>query len=297
MRLMRLVIIAITALTAGFSGGSADWREEVPVLRVAYLSTGSAAAEAARLEPFRAYLSAYAGLPVEMMPSATWGGVIDGLAEGRTQYAILGAAAYTAAAAACDCVEPLAVPSAYDRSIAFRSILLVRADSRFRDLAGLAGARVAFSTEDSIAGHLLPMKAFVEAGIAPVVTTVAGPEAAVRALLSDEVDAAAAWSSMAGDPSSGYSFGALTRLVIDGRLSMEDVRVIWQSPPVPFGPHVVRTNLPSELKLLLVDALLDMAARSPEALDAVDRSGFGGGGFVAVDPALYDLLAALAGGE
>lgn len=285
----------ITLLTTLPAHG--EWRDEVPVLRVGYLSTGSAAAEAARLEPFRAYLESAIGQSVELMPAATYGGLIEAIADGRTKYAMLSATAYAAAARSCDCVEPLAVPSAFDRSTAFRAILLTRANGRFASLADLAGARVALSAEDSVAGRLLPMRAFAEAGIEPRIETVAGPEAAVRALVAGEVDAAAAWSSMAGDATAGYSFGALTRLVIDGRLAMEDVRVIWQSPPVPFGPHAVRTDLPSELKLLLADALFDMAVRSPEALEAVDRSGYGGGGFVSVDPALYDVLASLAGRE
>lgn len=288
------LISLITSLTP--LAVHADWRDEVPVLRVGYLSTGSAAAEAARLEPFRAYLEVAIGQPVELMPAATYGGLIEAVADSRTQYVMLSATAYAAAAAACDCVEPLAVASAFDRSTAFRAILLARAGSRFTGLADLAGARVALSAEDSVAGRLLPMRAFAESGIDPRVEAVAGPEAAVRALVAGEVDAAAAWSSMTGDASAGYSFGALTRLVIDGRLSMDDVRVIWQSPPVPFGPHAVRIDLPSDLKLLLADALFDMAARSPEALEAVDRSGYGGGGFVAVDPALYEVLAPFAGG-
>lgn len=293
---MRRLLAGALATLVGTLAAHADWRDEVPVLRVGYLSTGSAAAEAARLEPFRAYLEVYIGQPVELMPAATYGGLIESIEDRRTQYAMLSATAYAAAAESCDCVEPLAVASAFDGSIAFRSILLARDESRFAGLADLAGARVALSAEDSIAGRLLPMQAFAEASIEPRIETVAGPEAAVRALVTGEVDAAAAWSSMTGDPSAGYSFGALTRLVIDGRLSMEEVRIIWQSPPVPFGPHAIRVDLPSDLKLVLADALFDMAARSPEALESVDRSGYGGGGFVAVDPGLYEVLTRLAGG-
>jgi hypothetical protein len=33
-----------------------------------------------------------------------------------------------------------------------------------------------------------------------------------------------------------------------------------------------------------------MAAESPEALDAVDRLGFGGGGFATPDPTLYSVM-------
>jgi phosphonate transport system substrate-binding protein len=86
-------------------------------------------------------------------------------------------------------------------------------------------------------------------------------------------------------------------MVIDGRLSMDAVRVIWQSGSIPFGPHAVRTDMASELKLLLADALFDMALFAPEVLEAVDRSGIGGGGFVAIDPARYAIIAELVAGD
>ena len=49
----------------------------------------------------------------------------------------------------------------------------------------------------------------------------------------------------------------------------------------------------SELKGILSGALLSMAREDPEALDAVDRLGFGGGGFATPDASLYALVVAL----
>jgi hypothetical protein len=53
--------------------------------------------------------------------------------------------------------------------------------------------------------------------------------------------------------------------------------------------------MPAELKGLLRDALLGLASADPDALDAVDRSSLGGGGFVAAtvgDYAVIDNLVA-----
>ena len=66
---------------------------------------------------------------------------------------------------------------------------------------------------------------------------------------------------------------------------MDQIRIVWQSPLIPFGPHAVRTDLPAELKTLLSGALTAMAAEDPAALDAVDRSG--GRGFVSADAGLF----------
>ena len=77
--------------------------------------------------------------------------------------------------------------------------------------------------------------------------------------------------------------------VAEGRLDMNRVRVVWESRLIPFGPHALRSNLPEELKGVLSGALLSMARDDPEALDAVDRLGFGGGGFATPDASLYAL--------
>jgi phosphonate transport system substrate-binding protein len=288
----------LAGLLAAGGPSLATWREDTRVLRVGYLATGNPAADASRMEPFRAYLEARIALPVELVPATTYAGLIDGTADGRIQYAILSATAFAALEAVCTCVEPLAVPSAYDGSLGFHSILLARADGPIASLADARDARLALAGEDSVAGRLVPMEALAAEGIDVAtyfadVVTAPGPEAAIASLLLGDAEVAVGWSSLKGDPATGFSFGVLTRMVIDGRVAMDRVRVIWQSPLIPFGPHIVRTDVASELKLLLADALFDMASAAPDVLATVDRTGFGGGGFVAIDPADYAIVGQL----
>ena len=237
-----------------------------------------------------------------MVPATTYAGLIDGTVEGRIDYGIHSATSFAIAEAACGCIEPLAVPAAFDGSVGFHSVLLVRSGGPIHSLPDARGARLAVAGEDSLAGRLVPLAALVADGIDPEtffarIVTMPCPEAAITALLSGEVDVAAGWSSLTGDPSSGYAFGVLNRMVSDGRLTMDTVRILWQSRRIPFGPHAVRTDMASELKLAIADALFDMAALAPEVLEAVDRSGIGGGGFVAIDPTDYGVVAELLGGR
>ncbi len=237
-------------------------------------------------------------LPVELVPATSYASLIDAEVTGRVQYAIHSAASYATAAAECDCVEPLAEPTAGDGSRGFYSILVVRADSPIHDLASSDGARLAFSGADSVAGRLVPMKAFAAAGIDPATHFASlyeapGPQEAIAALLDGRADVAVGWSSLAGDAAQGYSFGVLARMVADGRLSMDQVRVVWQSRLIPFGPHAVRKDMPGELKTLLAGALSAMAGEAPDVLAAVDRSTFGGGGFAPVTAADYAVIGEL----
>jgi phosphonate transport system substrate-binding protein len=299
MRSAMTVVGTLLALLAGARTlSAADWRDETKVLRVGFLSSASPAEDVARLEPFRAYLEARISVPVELVPATTAAALIDAEVSGRVAYAIESAVGYATAAAECACVEPLAAPTAADGSRGYHSILVVRADSPIRDLAGMAGSRLAVSAADSVAGRLVPMRALAAAGIDPATHFASlfeapGPQDAIAAVFDGRADVAVGWSSLAGDAAGGYSFGVLTRMTAEGRLAMDQVRIVWQSPLIPFGPHTVRKDMPAELKALLLDALSAMANEAPEVLDAVDRSSFGGGGFVAVNAADYAVVAAL----
>jgi phosphonate transport system substrate-binding protein len=275
---------------------SADWRDDVKVLRIGFLAGDNTPYRSARLEPFRVYMEAKTGIPVEMVPARTLGALIDAQAGARIQYAIHSAASFAAAEATCHCVEPLAVPAAEGGETGFHAVLLARADSPIRSLADAKGARIVLAGEDSIAGNLLPLKAFEREGIVPEqffasIARAADPKAAIAMLLAGDADMAVGWSSLEGDFASGYSFGVLREMVDSADLTMDEVRVVWQSDLIPFGPHAVRGDMPAELKALLSESLLAMAGEDPAALDAVDRSG--GGGFVPVDAGAYAAVAAL----
>lgn len=270
---------------------------ELTVLRVGILAPDRPAATVAHLEPFRAWLADRAGLPVELMPVTNWRALNELQANGSVQYAIDSATAYASADAMCGCVVPLVAPLAFDGSRGFHAILLVRADSPIGALADMKGVRIGLSGVDSLAGRLLPMKALAAAGVSPAdladQVIYDSPEGAIAALEEGAVDVAAAWSSLSGDAASGYSFGVLQQMVMDGRLSMADVRFVWQSEVIPFGPHTVLSDLPQDLRQKLADAMVALEGEAPEIVDLLDRNGLETGGFVPAAPEDYASVAAL----
>lgn len=299
LRTLLLAAVFGIAAFASAAGVQAGWRDDMKVLRVGYVASSEPAADRARLEPFRAYLQEKAGLRVELIPAPTYEAMIDAETGGGVDYAIHeSATSFVIANASCACLEPLAAPAAYDGSPGYYSVLVVPADSRAETLEETEGLRLALATADSVAGYRVPMAALASSGIDPAthfasVREYPGPEAAIAALLAGNADAAAGWSSLSGEAAYGYSFGVLSQMAADGRLEGHPLRIIWQSPLIPFGPHVVRSDLDPELKAILSDALQAMVTEAPDALAAVDRTGYGGGGFVAVDAAAYAALADL----
>ena len=290
------VLLALAVVAA--VPASAGWRDDFKVLRIGTVAPHGAAYDIARLEPFRAYMQDRLGLPVEIVATADYDALIDAQVTARVQYAILSASSYVTAEALCACVEPLALPSAFDGSHGFHSVLVARAGSAIASLADARGKRLALTGTDSIAGRLVPLKALAGQDIDPQayfssVLAAANPEQAVTMLFTDEADLAAGWSSLSGDAASGYSFGVFTRMVAAGALAMDRLNIVWRSPLIPFGPHVVRRDLPAELKTLIAAALMAMATEAPDALDAVDDSSIGGGGFVPATADDYSVIETL----
>jgi phosphonate transport system substrate-binding protein len=278
----------------------AEWQDTHKAFRVGFLATDGAAYDLRKLEPFRAYLQASIGMPVELVPAATYAALIDAEGSDRIQYAIHSATSYVTTAAQCRCIEPLAVPTAFDGAKGFHSVILVRADSPIRTPADAVGKTLVVTAGDSIAGRLVPLKYLARDGIDSAshfgsVVEAADPGAAISALQAGMVDLAVGWSSMTGNPATGYDFGVLTSLVQARALSMDSVRIVWQSPLIPFGPHAVRSDVPDNIKAGLLNALTAMAASAPVALDAVDRSPIGGGGFAPIASADYAVVADLIG--
>ncbi len=291
---VRAGALAGLVLTLALAPGpaAADWRDTVKTLRVGFVAGGNPAQGVARTEPFRLFLERRLGIPVEMVPGPTYAALIDAQATKRVDYAIYSAASFASASVQCGCVEPLATALDESGAPGFHAILVARASGAITKLADARGTRLALGGLDSFAGRQLPLAQFAAEGLREANFAsrleVVSPEVGIEALLAGQADVALAWSNLAGDPALGFSRGTLAAMVADGRLSMDAVRIVWQSPRIPYGAHAVRADLPDDLKSLLRASLLGMAAVEPDAVDAVDR--VNGGGFAAVDAEAFAPL-------
>ena len=84
------------------------------------------------------------------------------------------------------------------------------------------------------------------------------------------------------------------------KLGADTVKVLklWESPPIPLGPVVIKKNLPENLKNDLKKALLDLHEQNPEALESV-KAGWTeakpADRYMVVDDTYYESLINLAG--
>jgi phosphonate transport system substrate-binding protein len=77
-----------------------------------------------------------------------------------------------------------------------------------------------------------------------------------------------------------------------------NITKLWESPPIPLGPVVCKKELPENLKISLIKALLELQEQNPEALESV-KAGWTeakpADRYTVVDDTYYEGLINLAG--
>lgn len=281
---------------ATIGDGSRPALPRLGIFRLGILASGDAYQTQLKVAPFKRRLRELLGIDIQVMPFRSANSLADGVATQRVDYAIVSATQYAFAWSLCRCVEPLATPRNDDGSLGFHSVMFTRAADPSTGVEQLKGKVLAVSAEHSLSGRLLPFAAFARAGIDPRahfarIDTYPNPEAALRAMAQGKADAALGWSSLVGDPATGWTRGTLASLAAQGTVKPSEVKVVWQSAQIPNAPHVVRSSLDAETKQRIRAMLVELLSRDPEAYDAAARGP--GGGFVPIDHAYYAPLAEL----
>ncbi len=111
------------------------------------------------------YLSSALSRPVESRTFASYGDLATALAKGNIDLAWITPLAYVDASKAAAVVP---VAKALRHGLFYRSCVYVRADSKVKTLADLAGKRAAWVDRASTSGYLLPEGLLLKAGIDPV---------------------------------------------------------------------------------------------------------------------------------
>ena len=261
--------------------GRRAWADQVPTLRIGLLGGENDSDRLGRYDAYRGLLETTFGIPVRLFPAADYAGVIQAFGARQIELSSMGASGY--AGAWMDTggnVEPLVVAIENDGSIAYRSVLVVRADSGITGLAGLRGKSLAWADPNSTSGYLIPRSELKKSGIDIADGKYfsrtgfgGGHEQAVVAVLQKQYDAAATWASGIGDPAQGYSRGNLHEMVQKGMLNMNDIRILWTSSPILNGPLTARLDTPQAFRDDITAFHLALPAAHPEIYAQIERGG------------------------
>ena len=156
----KIVIVLAAVMVAGLVACSSE--EEQEPLLIAGIPDQDVSLLEARFNNLAEYLSEETGLEVRYVPQVDYSAVVTAFKQGDIHMAWYGGLTGVQAR--------LAVPDAVaiaqrPRDAEFHSVFVAAPDSGITELADLRGRTLAFGSESSTSGHLMPRSFLVDAGI------------------------------------------------------------------------------------------------------------------------------------
>ncbi len=217
--------------------------------QIGILPGESTAIVAQRHEPLRAHLEARLNRPVELAIGSNYAATGEALRQGAIDIAYLGPVTYILQRRNAQ-LEPFARPTHPRVGPTFQAILLVPADSTVAALGELRGTEVAFGDLASTSGSWVPRHMLLEAGL------VADRDYTRRLLGAHDAVAQAVANHQAA--AGGLSLPVFERLVADGRIDPEAVRILAISPPIPEYMWTFREGIDPLLREQVRMAFMDL---------------------------------------
>jgi phosphonate transport system substrate-binding protein len=229
-------------------------------------------------QPFIKALETSIGMKIKPFVAIDYSAVVEALKSDKLEVAFLGPAAYILAKDKVKVgVEPVArgVMAQTGKS-SYRALIIAHPDQPIRSLADLKGKTFALVDPASTSGNFVPRLALNKNGI--------NPEKDFKSLYYSGTHQASLIAVKEGKVNAAGIADEVYDLAMSrGQLKKEDVRIVFQSDPIPGSPFVMRTNLPKDMQEKLRKGLL-----------AVSNVQFGKLGVVqAMDPATdkdYDTV-------
>lgn len=235
------------------------------------------------------YLSEQLHMPVQVMMVEGYGPTVEAMRVDKVDLAGFGPLSYLIAAQRANAEAIVSTGNADGSLQGYHSFIAVPKGSPYHSLEDLkAHAKdITFSFADpaSTSGNLYPRVGLLHAGIDPErdfkKVLFSSHMASLMAVKAGKVDAGA------------FDDLVLYRMVQTNKIKPDDVRVIWQSDPIPDSPIAVRKSLPEALKKKIQDALLAIPQKDPalwQSIMTTYRRLPPGTKYIAVNDHTYDGL-------
>lgn len=247
--------VIVLLLSGVFAASAVAECENPETLTFSMIPTEDTAAELQLYQPLIRHLSAVTGKDIDFYSPTSYASVMEAIASGWVDIAVLGPASYTLAKAQNDDMVVFATYSRHaghmqEEGPGYRANLISRADSGIETIKDSRDATLGLVDPASTSGHLLPMVAFagetgedLEDFYGRIVYT-GGHDLSALAVLEGRVDVA---------------FVATHRfdnVVERGDITLDDVNILWRSAVVPQDPFVFRTTLCEDLRESIAEAFL-----------------------------------------
>ncbi len=200
----------------------------------AYSPIEDPAVYAELFRPFTRHLAACVGRQIVYYPVQSEEAQVQAMADGLLHFAGF-ATGSTVSAVERAGAHPFAAKGTEDGMRGYRLIAIVRAESGYRSLDQLDGARIAHTTEQSNSGHHAPRRFFPEEGLIPgrdYDPIMSGGHAqSILGVMNGDYDMAAVASDV------------FERMIERARIERGDFRVLYQSPLFPTSSFALAHDL------------------------------------------------------
>lgn len=271
-----LVVVACTPTTTPTTQSSANAPDAAPLTQLTfgvgpYFPTPNENRK--QFEPLFNTLAEQVNLPAEVTVADDWIGISEALRSRTLDVAWLGPWGYVLAKHNDPSLQAIATVQ-YKDEPTYYSVLMARADAPFNTLdeaiaqSQQSGTKLKLSLADvgSTSGWLVPQAEFKRRNLDPKTvfdyTEGASHAAQAIAVLSNQVDIA-----------SDYDRN-LDVLTAEGRIDKSQLKIIWESDPLPNDPIVVRGDFPEEIKTKLQEALVNLSPDQAKTLLPPNYTGF-----------------------
>ncbi|HEX8909843.1 MAG TPA: putative selenate ABC transporter substrate-binding protein [Anaeromyxobacteraceae bacterium] len=248
-----LPLRCLSLVLAGALGASASAADR-PLLRVSAIPDEAPTELQRKFKPLGDYLGRALGMEVKFVPVTDYAATVEGLAGGHLDLVWYGGFTFVQARRRTGTALPLVQR---EEDAHFHSKFITRAGSGVRSLQDLKGKTLAFGSESSTSGHLMPRYYLLQAGIVP-------DKDLARYAFSGAHDATAKWVEQGKVDAGALNESVWSKLVEERKIDPAKVVVFYTTPDFHDYNWTVRGDLDPALVQKLKAAFLALDPARPE---------------------------------
>lgn len=246
-------LISITACTKN----SAELGSEKNPIKFHFVPSVDAKVIESNSKVFKDYLEKETGYKYEITIPQSYVAVVEAFGTKRADIAAINSFGYLLANDKYQAEARITVLR-YGQST-YQSMFVAKADSKIKSIDDLKDKKVAFVDPASTSGYILPLKNLNDKGVKPKETVFAlKHDNVVSMVYQGQVDAGAAFYSPPHKDDKGVDqIEDARRLVKTQYPDVEKkINIIGLSESIPNDPFIFRKDLPEEMKVKIVDAMM-----------------------------------------
>ncbi|GMQ74875.1 MAG: phosphonate ABC transporter substrate-binding protein [Gammaproteobacteria bacterium] len=266
-------VIMSATLAIGSTAATADqyiggWQKDYPLIKYGVIPVETQTQTTKSMDEFLKHAEKETGVKWKLYQASNYSGVMNALIANQIDLAWLSGKSYCQTYEDSNGgVEPVVAAQEPDGSMGYVSVLVVKADSPYKNIADLKGKTVARTDPLSGSGYIVPTLEFMKMGT-PVDEYFNSPLSGghpqgVLGVLRGTYDGAFTWTSR------NDNIGNIRKMIDKGLLKRDQIRVVWTSNPLPSPPIVISKDLPLAMRVDIAKLFIRLKDKDMKLAEAI----------------------------